>query len=70
MPLSTSDFILTHLVIDEVVDPEPVAIAISAIVEASPCGDDPGWSDLLMADGRAATIATPFGELIPVSRDS
>ena len=41
MPLSTDDFILTHMVTDGVVDDEPVAIAIRMIVRASPCGDDP-----------------------------
>ena len=68
MPLSTNEFILTHKVVGGVVDPEPVAIAIRAIVEASPCGDAPGWSDLVMGTGEEITIATPFGELVPTSR--
>ena len=68
MPLSTNEFILTKKVVAGVVDPEPVAIAIRCIEEASPCGDDPGWSDLLMDSGAEITIATPFGELVPTSR--
>ena len=68
MPLSTDEFILTHKVVTGVVDAEPVAIAIRAILEASPCGDDPGWSDLVLENGEAVTIATPFGELVPTSR--
>jgi len=68
MPLSTDEFILTKRVVTGVVDAEPVAIAIRCIVEASPCGDDPGWSDLVMESGEEVTIATPFGELVPTSR--
>ena len=68
MPLSTDEFILTHKVVTGVVDAEPVAIAIRAILEASPCGDDPGWSDLVLTNGEEWTIATPFGELVPTSR--
>jgi len=68
MPLSTDEFILTHRVVTGVVDPEPIAIAIRFIMEASPCGDDPGWSDLVLESGEEMTIATPFGELVPVSR--
>jgi hypothetical protein len=72
MPLSTSDFILTTIVTDGVVDPEPMAIAIRFISKVSPCGDDPGWSDVEIVKGTVIeeiTIATPFGELIPVARD-
>ena len=72
MPLSANEFILTRLVIDGVVDSEQTAIAIATIAKASPCGDDPGWSDVQVAYGSVVedlTIATPFGELIPVSRD-
>jgi hypothetical protein len=68
MPLSTDEFILTHRVVTGVVDAEPIAIAIRYIQEASPCGDDPGWSDLVMEGGEEFTIATPFGELVPTSR--
>ena len=68
MPLSTDEFILTHRVVTGVVDPEPIAIAIRFIMQASPCGDDPGWSDLVLESGEEMTIATPFGELVPVSR--
>jgi hypothetical protein len=72
MPLSTDDFILTHMVDGGVVDPEPVAIAVRFIARASPCGQDPGWSDIevvLSGVVTELTIATPFGELVPVSRD-
>ena len=41
MPLSTDEFILTHMVTGGAVNPEPVAIAIRTIVRASPCGDNP-----------------------------
>ena len=68
MPLSTDEFILTHKVVTGVVDSEPVAIAIRCIVEASPCGEDSGWSDLVLENGEELTIATPFGELVPTSR--
>jgi len=72
MPLSTDDFILTHMVTDGVVAPEPVAIAIRTIVRASPCGEDPGWSDIEVVVGGSTvtelTIATPWGELVPVAR--
>ena len=71
MPLSPDDFILTHMVTDGVVDTEPVAIAIRMIVRASPCGDDPRWSDLEIDKGgviEEVTIATPFGHLIPTSQ--
>jgi hypothetical protein len=73
MPLSTDEFILTHMVdaASGTVDPEPVAIAIRTIARASPCGGDPGWSDIeVMVDGGVVelTIATPFGELVPVAR--
>jgi hypothetical protein len=67
MPLSTSEFILTHRVVAGAVDAEPVAIAIRCIMEASPCGEDPGWSDLVMTNGEETTIATPFGALVPTS---
>lgn len=68
MPLSTDEFILTHRVVLGVVDTEPVAIAIRYILEVSPCGEDPGWSDLVLENGEEITVATPFGELIPTSR--
>jgi len=68
MPLSTDEFILTHRVVTGIVDAEPVAIAIRCIMEASPCGEDPGWSDLVLENGEEWTIATPFGELVPASR--
>lgn len=68
MPLSTDEFILTHRVVTGVVSPEPVAIAIRCIMEVSPCGEDPGWSDLVLTNGEEWTIATPFGELVPTSR--
>jgi hypothetical protein len=68
MALSTDEFILTHRVVTGVVDSEPVAIAIRYIMEASPCGDDPGWSDLVMENGEEFVIATPFGDLVPTSR--
>ena len=67
MPLSRDEFILTHRVVTGVVDAEPIAISIRQIVEASPCGEDPGWSDLVMSNGEEVTIATPFGELVPTS---
>ncbi len=67
MPLSRDEFILTHRVTAGVVDPEPIAIAIRFVVEASPCGEDPGWSDIALSNGEALTIATPFGELVPTS---
>jgi hypothetical protein len=72
MPLSTDDFILTTLVVDGVLDVEPTAIAIRSIYRASPCGQDPGWSDLVVEIGGAIqeiTIATPFGDLVPVARN-
>jgi hypothetical protein len=68
MPLSTDEFILTQRVVAGVVDAEPIALAICCIMEASPCGEDPGWSDLVMMNGEEITIATPFGELVPTSR--
>jgi hypothetical protein len=71
MPLSTDDFILTTLVIDGVLDVEPTAIAIRYITLVSPCGEDPGWSDVELVKGAQVvelTIATPFGELVPVAR--
>jgi len=68
MPLSTDEFILTHKVVTGIVEAEPVAIAIGCILEASPCGEDPGWSDLVLTNGEEWTIATPFGELVPTSR--
>jgi len=68
MPLSTDEFILTKRVVTGIVDPEPIAIAIRYIMEASPCGEDPGWSDLVLENGEEWTIATPFGELVPTSR--
>ena len=68
MPLSTDEFILTHRVTAGVVDTEPVAVAIRFIMEASPCGDDPGWSDVFLENGVEWTFATPFGELVPTSR--
>ncbi len=67
MSLSRDEFILTHRVVTGVVDAEPVALAIRCILEASPCGEDPGWSDLVMTNGEEMTIATPFGELVPTS---
>jgi hypothetical protein len=73
MPLSTDEFILTHMVdaAAGTVDPEPVAIAIRTIVRASPCSD-PAWSDIEVVVGgttvQELTIATPFGELVPVAR--
>jgi hypothetical protein len=80
MPLSTSEFILTHLVRDGVVDSEPVAIAIKSILMASPCGQDPGWTDLTVSFPTTVpvetgpppgdlTIATPFGDLVPVASE-
>jgi hypothetical protein len=73
MPLSSDDFILTHMVASGgVVDPEPVGIAIRFIARVSPCGQDPGWSDVEVVIGGVVTeltIATPFGELVPVARD-
>lgn len=72
MPLSTDDFLLTHMVNGGVVDPEPVAIAIRTIVRVSPCGDDPEHSDIEVVVGGSTvqelTIATPFGSLVPVAR--
>jgi hypothetical protein len=68
MPLSTDEFILTQRVVAGVVDAEPVAIAIRFIMEATPCGDDPNWSDLVLENGEEFTIAMPFGELVPTSR--
>ena len=73
MPLSTDDFLLTHVVTDGVVDTEPVAIAIRTIVRASPCGEDPGWSDIAVSLGGSSvvqelTIATPWADLVPVAR--
>jgi len=68
MPLSTDEFILTHRVVTGVVDAEPIAFAIRCIMEASPCGEDPGWTDLVLTNGEEITIATPFGELVPTSR--
>ena len=56
MPLSTNEFILTHRVVIGVVDAEPVAIAIRCIQQVSPCGEDPGWSDLVMSDGEETQI--------------
>jgi len=67
MPLSRDEFILTRRVVTGVVDAEPIALAIRCIMEASPCGEDPGWSDLVMTNGEEMTIATPFGELVPTS---
>lgn len=74
MPLSTDDFLLTHIVTEGVVDAEPVAIAIRTIVKASPCGEDPAWSDISVSLGGSSlvqdlTIATPWAELVPVTRD-
>jgi hypothetical protein len=71
MPLSTDDFILTTLVINGVLDVEPTAIAIRYITLVSPCGQDPGWSDVEIVKGAAVeelTIATPFSDLVPVAR--
>jgi len=74
MPLSPDEFILTHMVdaAAGTVDPEPVAIAIRTIVRASPCGSDPAWSDIEVVVGgttvQELTIATPFGQLVPVAR--
>ena len=67
MPLSRDEFILTRRVVTGVVDAEPIALAIRCIMEASPCGEDPGWSDLVMTNGEEMTIGTPFGELVPTS---
>jgi hypothetical protein len=70
LPLSTDEWILTTLVVDGAVDPEPVAIAIRHIISISPCGEDPGWCDVEIVKGgviEELTIATPFGELIPTA---
>ena len=67
MPLSRDEFILTHRVVIGVVDAEPIALAIRCIMEVSPCGEDPTWSDLVMTNGEEMTIATPFGDLVPTS---
>jgi hypothetical protein len=73
MPLSTDDYLLTHIVTAGVVDAEPVAIAIRTIVRASPCGEDPAWSDIALSLGGSSvvqelTIATPWADLVPVVR--
>lgn len=70
MPLSTDDFILTHKVAAGVVDPRLVALSLRTIVEVAPNGDTPDHSDIKVDAGGVVTditIATPFGELIPVA---
>lgn len=74
MALSPDDYLLTHVVTAGVVDPEPVAIAIRTIVRASPCGEDPLWSDIALSLGGSSvvqevTIATPWADLVPVARN-
>jgi hypothetical protein len=68
MPLSTDEFLLTRKVVAGEIAVEPTAISIRCILEVSPCGSDPGWSDVVLTNGEEWTIATAFGELVPTSR--
>lgn len=68
MSLSTNEFLLTRKVIAGEIAVELTAISIRCILEVSPCGSDPGWSDVVLTNGEEWTVATPFGELVPTSR--
>lgn len=68
-PLSTNEFLLTNIVTDGTVSTEPVALAIRRIAQLSPCGTDPGWTDIVLDGGVEMTIATPWATLIPVTRE-